>query len=94
MSPDARALLSLARLPAVLSVEEAGWLLGLRYHEILILARSGHLKSLGKPRRGSKRFASVYLLTLADDASWLGRSTDIISRHWREMNMLAKETDV
>ena len=52
MSPEARALLSLPRLPAVVAVEEAGWLLGFQPHEILILARAGHLKELGKPRRG------------------------------------------
>jgi hypothetical protein len=94
MSPEARALLSLPRLPAVVNVQEAAWLLGLQIHEIHLLTRSGHLKPLGRPRRGPKRFASVYIQTLAADSNWLGRSTDIIARHWRDKNHHSKEAEV
>jgi len=94
MSPDTHALLSLPRLPAVLSVEEAGGVLGFQTHEILILARSGHLKPLGKPRRVPKRFASVYLRTLGEDPNWLGHATDLIARHWREKNRNAEQTGI
>jgi len=94
MLPEARALLSLPRPPAVLWVEETGWLLGFQTREIHILTRSGHLKPLGKPRRGPKRFASAYLLTLADDSNWLGRSTDGIARHWREKDTTIEESAI
>jgi hypothetical protein len=91
MSPEARNLLSLRRLPAVLSVEEAGWFMGLQAHEVLILSRSGLLKPLGKPRRGPKRFATAALLPLAEDPTWLSRATDTIARHWREKNYVSPD---
>ncbi len=90
MSPEARAFLTLLNLPAVLSAEQAGWLLGFRPHEIKILTRRGHLKSLGKPRRGSKRYATTYLLGLKNDIAWLSRSADVLAQHWRINNETQK----
>ena len=97
MSPEARALLTLLNLPAVLSAEEASWLLGFRPHEIKILTRKGHLKCLGKPRRGSKRYATSYLLELKSDVAWLSRGTDVLAQHWRinnEAKHPSSDTDI
>lgn len=92
ISIEARAFLSLHRLPAVLSVDQTGWLLGFQMHEIQILTRAGYLKSLGKPRRGVKRYATAYLRTVANDPVWLARATDIIARHWKLKNSTRDDT--
>lgn len=79
------------RYPAVLTLLEACWLLGLALHQGRILVRLGMLVPLGKRhRRKAKLFATAYILDLAQDQGWLTKAKDDLSRHW-EMNNTARK---
>jgi len=87
LSPEQTNLLSLQRLPARLTIEEAGWYLGFSAKEISILMAVGVLKPLGRPAiNGQKYFASCEIERLRNDQSWLAKACDSVSRHWRVRN--------
>jgi hypothetical protein len=67
--------------------QEAAWYLGFAASEIPILISSRVLKPLGRPApNGIKYFAGVTLAKVREDAQWLGRASDAISRHWQLKN--------
>jgi len=75
------------QLPARLTVEQAGWVLGCQAHDMPILVASKLLKPLGNPPpNGIKFFATAEVLELGKDRSWLAKITNTINQHWRKKN--------
>jgi hypothetical protein len=94
MSHDQQTFLALPRYPAVVTLLEACWLLGLALHQGRILVCMGMLVPLGKRhRRKAKLFATAYILGLAQDQDWLTKAKDTLSRHW-EKNNAARKTKI
>lgn len=92
MNADKKDFLSLAAVPARLSITETAWLLGFSVHEIPILISMGLLKPLGHPpSSGSKYFATVELQILKNDPRWLSRASDAIVNYWRKKNSSRRE---
>jgi hypothetical protein len=92
MNNDQRNFLSLPRFPALISLLEACWLLGLALHQGKILVVRGMLVPAGKRRRrkGKRRrrkgrmFLSAHILELAEDREWLHKAKDTLSVHWEQ----------
>ena len=85
-------MLTLSRLPARLSVEQAGEVLGFLAHEVSILVATGLLKPLGRPaQNGHKFFCSKEIMELSENRDWLDKATRAVARHWRERNSKAKQ---
>lgn len=85
MSNEQRSFLSLPRFPALISLIEACWLLGLVEHQGKILVGRGMLSPVGKRRRRKGRmFVSAYILELAADRQWLNKAKDTLSIHWEQ----------
>lgn len=83
MTNEQRSFLSLPRFPALISLLEACWLLGLAEHQGKILVLKGMLLPAGKKRRRKGRmFASAYILELAENREWLDKAKDALSVHW------------
>jgi hypothetical protein len=86
-----RFLMLLGQLPARLTVEQAAWVLNCQPHDMPILVSSRLLKPLGNPPpNGIKFFASLDVLELTKDRSWLARMTNAINQHWRNQNARRK----
>jgi hypothetical protein len=91
MKDDASDFRAQPRYPAVVYEDQVGFLLGLTTLEVKILVTRGKIDALGRNRRGTKkRFATAYILELADDLDWLGKAREAISQHWREKNAKRK----
>jgi hypothetical protein len=92
MKEEQQRFLSLARqLPARLTVEQAGWVLGCQSHDVPILVSSRMLKPLGNPPlNGIKFFATADILDLVKDRSWLAKMTSIVNQHWHKKNTRQK----
>src|SRR5690242_6814539 len=85
MSNEQRNFLSLPRYPAMISLIEACWLLGLAEHQGKILVARGMLLPAGKLRRRKGRpFVSAYILELAADREVLSKAKDALSAHWEQ----------
>ncbi len=85
MNNEQRSFLSLPRFPALISLLEACWLLGLALHQGKILVARGMLVPAGKRRRRKGwLFVSAYVLDLADDQEWLNKAKDTLSLHWEQ----------
>jgi hypothetical protein len=83
--------------PARLTVEQAAWLLGCQPHDVPILVSSRLLKPLGNPApNGIKFFATLEVLELAKDRSWLAKITNTVNQAWQKKNARQKSrvTDV
>ena len=77
----------LGQLPARLTAEQAGWVLGCQTHDIPALMNARLLKPLGNPSQNSvKFFAAVDVLELLRDRSWLHKMTQVINQHWQRQN--------
>ena len=77
----------LGQLPARLTAEQAGWVLGCQPHDIPALMTARLLKPLGNPSQNSvKFFAAVDVLELLRDRSWLHKMTQVINQHWQQQN--------
>ena len=88
MSPRAKDLLSLRRLPSRLGVVDAAILLNISEHVVPILVRAGLLKPLGHPPPNAvKYFRAVELLDCASDRKWLSQMCDVIYQHWQKINL-------
>ena len=73
--------------PACLLAEDAAKYMGWPPYFMAMLARSGHLKPLGKPAQNShKWYARVELEALAQDRNWLDKAIHIVERRVREKN--------
>ena len=87
ISAQARDLLNLRRLPAMLNVQQTAILLGLAEHDIPVLLNAGFLKPLGDPQPNAmKYFASVHVLELAGEIAILNNIRRAVSDHWRDKN--------
>jgi hypothetical protein len=85
MSNEQRNFLSLPRYPALISLLETCWLLGLVEHQGKILVAKNMLVPAGKRRhRKGRLFISAYVLELAADRDWLNRAKDTLSMHWEQ----------
>jgi hypothetical protein len=88
LSPQARELLNLRRLPAILNVAQTAVLLNRGEHDIPLLVRAGIIKPLGgPPPNGVKYFATRDILELAEDRDALDRMCAIVTRHWHDKNV-------
>ena len=66
VSAQARELLNLRRLPAMLNMAQTAVMLGLAEHDIPVLVRAGLLKPLGDPPPNAvKSFGTAQVLKLA-----------------------------
>jgi hypothetical protein len=92
MKDEQHQFLALAgQLPARLSADQAGWLLGCQTHDIPILIALRLLKPLGTPtQNGAKYFATGDLAELTRDRQWLVKMTQAISQHWQKCNARQK----
>lgn len=92
MKEDQQQFLSLVgQPPARLTVEQAAWMLGCQPHDVPILVASRLLKPLGNPPpNGIKFFATLEVLELTKDRSWLARITNTVNQHWQKKNARRK----
>jgi hypothetical protein len=88
MKDDQHRFLSLlGQLPARLTAEQASWVLNCQAHDVPVLVSARLLKPLGSPLPNSvKYFATVEVLELAKDRTWLAKVTNAVGRHWRQKN--------
>jgi len=87
ISAQARELLNLRRLPAMLNASQTAVILGVSEHDIPILARSGLLEPLGTPPpNGVKYFASIHILEMAGDPAYLGKIRNVLYAYWQGKN--------
>ena len=81
----------LGQLPARLTAEQAAWVLNCQAHDVPILVAARLLKPLGNPPPNSvKFFATVELLELVKDRSWLAKVTNALNQHWQARNAARK----
>jgi hypothetical protein len=94
ISAQARELLNLRRLPAMLNVQQTAVLLGLAEHDIPVLLNAGFLQSLGDPQPNAvKYFAAVQVLELAGELDVLNNIRRAVSEHWRGKNAMRRNGD-
>lgn len=88
MKEDQQRFLALwGQLPARLTAEQAAWVLNCQAHDVPVLVASKLLKPLGNPpSNGIKFFATLDVLELMKDRSWLVRVTNTILQHWQKKN--------
>ena len=86
-----KSLLTCARWPARLDVDQAAEVLGFLPHEIKVLMSGGLLRPLGRPAaNGHKFFCAAELLELSQNRDWLDKATHLVARQWQERNRKAK----
>lgn len=86
-SQDILSLMNCRRLPARLTTGEAAVILGFQEHDMAPLIAAKLLAPLGKPAPNStKYFASVDVLTAAEDREWLSQATRALARYWQGRN--------
>lgn len=92
MKEDQHRFLSLLdQLPARLTAEETAWVLNCQAHDVPILVSTRLLKPLGNPPpNGIKFFATLEILDLLKDRSWLAKMTNTICQHWQKKNASKK----
>ena len=82
-SQDILALLNCRRLPARLNTGEAAAVLGFQEHYMTPLMTTKVLVPLGRPAPNApKYFASVEILTYAQNKEWLSQATKILAKFW------------
>ncbi len=83
-------VLQLPRLPARLTVEQAGALLGFHPDAVYFLAKKGLLKPLGAGTDVQLVFATVCIRRLWRDERWLANATNAVRAHHRVKNAAQK----
>ena len=74
-------------LPARLHATQVAKLLNCSTDDVTILASSGKLRPLGKPRPNAvKYFSTIELIILVADRDWLDEATKTIGQYWRRKN--------
>jgi hypothetical protein len=87
ISAQAKELLNLRRLPAMLNIQQTAVLLGLAEHDVPVLINLGLLKPLGDPPPNAvKYFASIQVLELAGELSRLCKIRNAVYEYWRGKN--------
>ena len=77
----------LGQIPARLTAEQTAWVLNCQPHDIPVLVAARLLKPLGNPQPNSvKYFASVEVLELAKERTWLAKMTNAVNQHWQRKN--------
>jgi DNA-binding response OmpR family regulator len=84
---ETKQVLTVLRLPARLTVEEAAVLLGFHPEAISVLVRAKMLEPLAGYSRGAQQmFATVEIRRLHDDLKWLGKATRLLREHFQIRN--------
>ena len=87
ISNQARELLNLRRLPAMLNMAQTAALIGLAEHDIPVLVHAGLLQPLGNPPANAvKHFATLQVMELAGEITQLGKIRNAVYEHWRTKN--------
>jgi hypothetical protein len=74
-------------LPACVDTEAAAKFFGWPSYFMPLLARSGHLKPLGKPAQNARKwYATVELERLSRDPVWLDKAIRVVDKLVREAN--------
>jgi hypothetical protein len=74
-------------IPARLQAGQVAKLLNCSTDDVAILASSGKLRALGRPRPNAvKYFNSIELITLLANPDWLDEVTRTISQYWQRKN--------
>ena len=74
--------LNLPHWPALLSIEETAWALGVEQFCIAGLTSGGLLEPVGRPlHRGRKFYCRERILELSKDSSWVNRAAICISNY-------------
>jgi hypothetical protein len=89
MRDDQHRFLSLlGQVPARLTAEQAAWVLGCQAHDVPILVAARLLRPLGNPApNGVKYFATMEILELCKNRTWLAKVTNAASEHWKQKNL-------
>jgi hypothetical protein len=87
---QAQQVLQTLRLPARLTAEQAGALLGFHPDSIAFLARTGLIKTLGQNEDVQLMFATVHIRTLCGDEKWLVKATNAVRLRHKEKNALQR----
>jgi hypothetical protein len=83
------------RLPARLTVSQAGTMLGIHPDGIDFLIDLGLLETLGGSPRGTQRLlAAVYVEELGRDVKWLAKATTKIRQFHQQRNLARKNKAV
>lgn len=86
-----RFLCLLGQVPTRLTAEQVGWVLNCQAHDVPVLVMARLLKPLGNPQPNAvKYFATVDVLELSKDRTWLAKVTNAISQHWKQKNLHKK----
>ena len=81
----------LGQLPARLTAEQAAWVINCQPHDVPALVAARLLKPLGNPAPNSiKFFATMDVLELMKDRSWLAKVTNTVNQHWHKQNARKK----
>jgi hypothetical protein len=82
-----RFLTLLGQLPARLTAEQTAWVLNCQPHDVPILVAARLLKPLGNPPPNSvKYFATLEIIELGKDRTWLAKVTNALNQHWQKKN--------
>src|SRR5580698_2258582 len=84
-------LLNCRRLPGRLNTAETAVLLGFQDHDIAPLVAAKLLVPLGRPAANApKYFATVEILSCAENREWLSNATKALAKHWATKNSRKK----
>ena len=82
-----RFLSLLGQLPARLTVEQVAWVLNCQPHDVPILVGAKLLRPLANPAPNCvKFFATLDVLELVKDRSWLSKIPRTVNQHWQRKN--------
>jgi|SRR6185437_4138634 len=85
----------LGQIPARLTAEQTAWVLNCQPYDLPVLVAARLLKPLGNPQPNSvKYFASVEVLELAQDRTWLSKMTNALNLHWKRKNAAKEQAQV
>ncbi len=66
---------------------QVAWVLNCQPHDVPVLVLARLLKPLGNPQPNSvKYFATVELIELMEDRTWLAKVTNTVTQHWQKKN--------
>ncbi len=83
-------ILHCLRLPARLTSQQAGTLLGFHPDSIAFLAKSGLIKTLGQNEDVQLMFATVHIRSLCGDEKWLAKATNAVRLRHKEKNAVQR----
>lgn len=87
ISAQAKELLNLRRLPAMLNTAQTAVMLGLGEHDIPVLIAAGLLNPLGNPPNNAvKYFGTVEILEIAGENAVLNKIRNAVYQYWRGKN--------